>query len=71
MTPGGRVDGPNSKNNEVPTKLLRVKNLSIDTDTETFGSKFKGAKNVCIVKNHETGVSCGFGFVESSFNRAF
>lgn len=57
-------DEANNKSNEVPTKLLRVKNLSIDTDTETFAAKFKGAKNVCIVKNHDTGVSCGFGFVE-------
>lgn len=56
-------NNPNLKN-DTPTKLLRVKNLSIDTDTETFAAEFKGAKNICIVKNHETGISCGFGFVE-------
>ena len=62
----GRSNSTNTQNskNDTPTKLLRVKNLSIDTDTETFAAEFKGAKNICIVKNHETGISCGFGFVE-------
>ena len=65
--PGGAGRGrnnPNNVKNDTPTKLLRVKNLSIDTDSETFSAEFKGAKNICIVKNHETGISCGFGFVE-------
>lgn len=62
----GRNNNLNNQNqkNDTPTKLLRVKNLSIETETETFAAEFKGAKNICIVKNHETGISCGFGFVE-------
>lgn len=58
---GGR--GGFNRDNETPTKLLLVKNLSYDTYNDSLMSKFNGANDARVVKDQD-GNSRGFAFVE-------
>ena len=59
---GGRGDGRD--HNNTPSKLLLVKNLSYDTDSNSLLRIFKGASDVRVLKDRDTGRSRGLAFVE-------
>jgi len=62
---GGRGGGGGfNRDNETPTKLLLVKNLSYDTGNESLMSKFHGANDARVLKDRETGRPRGLAFVE-------
>lgn len=60
----GSGGGGNRFDNETPTKLLMVKNLSYNTDNYSLAAAFEGANDARVVKDRETGNSRGFAFVE-------
>ena len=59
---GGRGGG--NFDNDTPTKLLMIKNLSFHTDNDSLASAFSEANDARVVKDRETGKSRGFAFVE-------
>ena len=64
---GGRGGTPGSGqqyDNETPTKLLMVKNLSYDTDNDSLAAAFPGANDARVVYDRETQKPRGFAFVE-------
>jgi len=65
---GGRGGGRGGENNnfdeETPTKLLRVNNISWDTDNDALYNVFTGANDARVVKFRDTGKPRGFAFVE-------
>ena len=63
---GGRGGqrGGGSFDNETPTKLLMIRNLSYNTDNNSLASYFPGANDARVVKDRDTGDSRGFAFVE-------
>ena len=62
---GGRGGGGAGRfDNETPTKLLMVKNLSFDTDNSSLASAFSTANDARVVMDKETRKSRGFAFVE-------
>lgn len=62
---GGRGSGGAGRfDNETPTKLLMVKNLSFDTDNSSLASAFSTANDARVVMDKETRKSRGFAFVE-------
>ena len=63
---GGRGGGGGGdrRDNETPTKLLLVRNLSYDTVNETLSAAFQGSNDARVVKDRDTGYSRGFAFVE-------
>lgn len=50
--------------NETPTKLLMVRNLSYDTETQTLQDHFPDAIDARVVWDRQNDRSKGFGFVE-------
>lgn len=61
---GGRGGGNRSFDNDTPTRLLMVKNLSYGVDNDSLSEAFPGASDARVVKDRESGKSRGFGFVE-------
>jgi len=61
---GGGGGGGGNFDNETPTKLLMVKNLSWDTDNDSLFNVFGDASDARVCKDRETGNSRGFAFVE-------
>ena len=62
---GGRGGGSAGRfDNETPTKLLMVKNLSFHTDNSSLASAFSTANDARVVMDKETRKSRGFAFVE-------
>lgn len=65
---GGRGRGGGGRggnfDNDTPTKLLMVKNLSFQTDNDTLASYFPDSNDARVVRDRNSGDSRGFGFVE-------
>lgn len=60
----GRGGSGGNFDNETPTKLLMIKNLSFSTDNDSLASYFPDSNDARVVRDRYTGDSRGFGFVE-------
>jgi len=61
---GGRGGFSGNRDNETPTKLLLLKNLSFNVENDSLYNSFPGANDARVVKDRDTGSSRGMAFVE-------
>lgn len=55
---------PGQNTNEIPSRLLMLKNLSFSVSKEDIDAQFDGASDVRVLTDRDTGLSRGMAFVE-------